>query len=63
MTFAVCTPLYGSRPYGEVGAAFYVTLRSVTFYVVMTAHACSAGDARSDIWPSRLLGGQLALDS
>ena len=31
--------VYGSRPYGDVGAAFWNTLRSVTFYVVMTAHA------------------------
>ena len=31
--------IYGSRPYGDVGAALWATLRSVTFYVVMTAHA------------------------
>ena len=31
--------IYGSRPYGDVSAAFWATLRSVTFYVVMTAHA------------------------
>ena len=31
--------IYGSRPYGDVGAAFCVTLSSVTLYVVMTAHA------------------------
>ena len=30
--------IYSSRPYGDVGAAFCVTLRSVTLYVVMTAH-------------------------
>ena len=31
--------IYGLRPYGDVSAAFWATLRSVTFYVVMTAHA------------------------
>ena len=31
--------IYGSCPYGDVSAAFCVTLRSVTLYVVMTAHA------------------------
>ena len=31
--------IFCSRPYGDVSAAFWVTLRSVTLYVVMTAHA------------------------
>ena len=35
VTFVVYTV---PRPYGSVRAAFWATLRSVTLYVVMTAH-------------------------
>ena len=35
VTFVVYTV---PRPYGSVSASFWATLRSVTLYVVMTAH-------------------------